>query len=168
MVPACGCAQGVRKAITAAAAAERPPLPPDLPKVLTAKIHCGEAERAQVQTWDLNSVQAMHAWCQERLDLVVEMGLRPKGSLVGRAGSGAHSQRYSLRTNHGLSASFSLEEGWTVVKRRKEKKGKKRRAKKGKEQKKELGKVGKSSEFSGFPQFLWIPVPLLSTCRIKA
>ena len=50
----------------AAAAAQRPPPPPELP----AKIECSDAERAQVQAWDLNSVQAMHAWFQERLETV--------------------------------------------------------------------------------------------------
>ena len=54
----------------ATAVALRPPPPPDLPKALPAKIECNDAERAQVQAWDLNSVQAMHAWCQERLDTV--------------------------------------------------------------------------------------------------
>ena len=52
-------------AITAVSAAVNPPPPPDLPKALPAKIECSDAERAQVQAWDLNSVQAMHAWCQE-------------------------------------------------------------------------------------------------------
>ena len=55
----------------AAAIALRPPLPPNLPKALPAKIECSDAERAQVQAWDLNSVQAVHAWCQERLDTVL-------------------------------------------------------------------------------------------------
>ena len=44
-----------------------PPPPPKFPRVLPAKIECTDAERAQVQAWDLNSVQAMHNWCQERL-----------------------------------------------------------------------------------------------------
>ena len=62
-------------------------------------------------------------------------------SLVGRAGSSAHSQEQYLRTNHGLSASLYLAEGWTVVERRKEKRsGKKRRAKKGKEQKRDFAR----------------------------
>ena len=51
----------------ATAGALKPPPPPDLPKVLPAKIECTDAERAQVLAWDLNSVQAMHHWCQERL-----------------------------------------------------------------------------------------------------
>ena len=50
----------------ATAVALRPPPPPDLPKVLPAKIECTDAERVQVQAWDLNSVQPMHNWCQER------------------------------------------------------------------------------------------------------
>ena len=54
---------------SAAVAALRPPPPPDFPKA-HANIECSDAERAQVQVWDLNSVQAMHAWCQERLDTV--------------------------------------------------------------------------------------------------
>ena len=70
--------QGGRKPLTAAAAAESPPPPPDLPKLLPARIHCGDAERAQVQAWDMNLVQAMHAWCQERLDSVVD-GTTPEG-----------------------------------------------------------------------------------------
>ena len=41
--------------------------PPKFPRVLPAKIECTDAERAQVQAWDMNSVQAMHNWCQERL-----------------------------------------------------------------------------------------------------
>ena len=44
-----------------------PPPPPKFPRVLPAKIECTDAERAQVQAWDINSVQAMHNWCQERL-----------------------------------------------------------------------------------------------------
>ena len=44
-----------------------PPPPPKFPRVLPAKIECTDAERAQVQAWDLNSVQAVHNWCQERL-----------------------------------------------------------------------------------------------------
>ena len=41
--------------------------PPKFPRFLPAKIECTDAERAQVQAWDINSVQAMHNWCQERL-----------------------------------------------------------------------------------------------------
>ena len=54
----------------AAAVALRPPPPPDLPKVLPTKILCSDAERAQVPAWD--SVQAMHAWCRERLESVMQ------------------------------------------------------------------------------------------------
>ena len=50
------------------------------------------------------------------------MGLRPQGRPAFGAGSIAHSQGRSLGKNlgknDGLSASFSLEEGWTMVKRR--------------------------------------------------
>ena len=56
---------------TAASAAVNPPSPPDFPRALPAKIECTEAERAQVQAWDLDSVQAMHAWCQERMVIVI-------------------------------------------------------------------------------------------------
>ena len=54
----------------AAAVALRPPPIPDLPKVLPTKILCSDAERAQVLAWD--SVQAMHAWCRERLESVMQ------------------------------------------------------------------------------------------------
>ena len=40
----------------AASAAQRPPPHPDLPWALPAKIECSDAERAQVQAWDLKSV----------------------------------------------------------------------------------------------------------------
>ena len=105
---------------SAAAAAQRPPSPPDPPKALPAKIECSDAGRAQVQAWDLDSVQAMHAWCQERLETVYRA--TPEGSSLAGAGSCAHSQEKTFRVDHGVSAAFSLEEGWTVVRRRKEKK----------------------------------------------
>ena len=69
---------GVHKAITAAATSERLPPPLEPAKVLSTKIHCSEAERAQVQAWDLDLVQAMHAWCRERMDTVVD-GSTPAG-----------------------------------------------------------------------------------------
>ena len=71
------------------------------------------------------------------------MGPLQKGSLVGRAGSRAHSQGRSLGTDHGLSVSFSLEGGWTVVKRKKEERHQERRE--GKGTKEELCKVKHSS-----------------------
>ena len=46
----------------ATAVAEEPPPAPVFPKALTTKIVCSGAERAQVFAWDLDSVQAMHAW----------------------------------------------------------------------------------------------------------
>ena len=68
----------------AVAAALRPPLPPDFPKALPALIECSDAERAQVQAWELDSVQAMHAWCQERLAvLMASARLRSSFSLSG-------------------------------------------------------------------------------------
>ena len=56
-----------------------PPPPPKFPRVLPAKIECTDAERAQVQAWDLNSVQAIHNWCQERLAAACQA--TPEGSL---------------------------------------------------------------------------------------
>ena len=41
--------------------------------VLPGKIHCDEVGRLQVQAWDLHFVQAMHAWCRERLDTIVDV-----------------------------------------------------------------------------------------------
>ena len=54
----------------ASAVALEPPPAPVFPKALPTNIECIDAERAQVQAWDLDSVQALHAWCQERLDAV--------------------------------------------------------------------------------------------------
>ena len=66
-----------------------------------------------------------------------------KGSSLKGAESCAHSQEHSLRVGHGLSASFAHEEGWTVVRRRKEKTffQKEEKRKEGKGTKKELCKV---------------------------
>ena len=47
---------------------------------------------------DLNSVQAVHVWCQERLHSVVD-GTTPEGYLGGRAGSGAHSSGKEQKRN---------------------------------------------------------------------
>ena len=60
------------------------------------------------------------------------------------AGSCAHSQEHSLRVDHGFFASFSLEEGWTVVRRRKEKKvvQKEEKTRKGKAPEKKCAKLG--------------------------
>ena len=65
----------------ASAAAVSPPRLPDFPGTLPAKIECTEAERAQVQAWDLDSVQAMHAWCQERMEMVIRA--TPEACLCG-------------------------------------------------------------------------------------
>ena len=56
----------------ATAVAQEPPPASCLPKALSTKIECSDAERAQVLAWDLDSVQAMHAWCRERLDPVIQ------------------------------------------------------------------------------------------------
>ena len=89
-----------------------------------------------MQARDLNSVQAMHAWCQHCF------GQRLKGRSLKGAESCAHSQEHYLRVGHRLSGSFSLEEGWTVVRRRKEQKTaqKEEKRKEGKGIKKELCK----------------------------
>ena len=55
----------------ATAVAQEPPPAPVFPKALSTNIVCSDAERAQVLAWDMDSVQAMHAWCQERLDFVI-------------------------------------------------------------------------------------------------
>ena len=104
----------------ATAVALRPPPPPDLPKVLPAKIECTDAERAQVQAWDLRTrCKLCIPGVRKGWPLCIRQRL--KGSSLKGAESCSHSQEHSLQV-HVLSGSFSLEEGWTLVRRRKEKK----------------------------------------------
>ena len=50
----------------------RTPPPPAHVTQLRDKVHCDETGRMKVLSWDLDSVQQMHAWCRERLNAVVD------------------------------------------------------------------------------------------------
>ena len=96
------------------------PPPPKFPRVLPAKSNAlmRSVLRSQLGTWTrckLCMLGVRKGWNQRLKE-------RLKGNCLKGAESGFHSQEHSLHEGHGLSGSFSHEEGWTLVKRRKDKK----------------------------------------------